>query len=122
MTRYQKDFLHPSRCVQAHRKECDINYIMSKYKVSGALDHFSLSQPRFLDCTSVKSYDEALNLISTSNDFFESLPSEVRKTFDNNLSKFLAFVDANPSYFDKTSSDTEVKKEKVVEPVEVVPD
>ncbi len=122
MARYQKDFPHPSKCVQAHQKECDINYIMSKYKVSGALDHFSLSQPRFLDCTSVKSYDEALNLISTSNEFFESLPSDVRKTFDNDLSKFLAFVDANPSYFDETASDPDVKSEPVVDPVEVVPD
>lgn len=74
------------------KESCDINYILKKYLETGLAPVMS-AKPAYLDCTSSSDFMEAQNLILEAEDHFLSLPSSLRKRFDNDPSKFLAFME-----------------------------
>jgi len=79
--------------VQQHfKRECDINNIMKKYQKTGLLDHVSQFQGDYTDLTDVPTYQDALNKVITANQAFSTLPSSVRKRFQNDPAAFLTFV------------------------------
>lgn len=82
----------PSVTKQSFAKQCDINHIMARYRKTGLVDHVSQFKGDYSDLTDVPSYQEAMNKIILAKDCFSSLPSDIRKHFDNDPAQFLAFV------------------------------
>lgn len=77
---------------QSFKKECDINYIMSKYEKTGTISHLRHSEPFYGDFTNVGDYHTALQKINDSRAYFEALPAKVRARFANDVGEFLSFV------------------------------
>jgi phage internal scaffolding protein len=88
-----------SRTQQQFKDACDINKIIARVKKGGLIDHVNTYQGNYADLTDVPSYQDAMNKIIQANDCFMTLPSDLRKKFDNNPQEFLAFV-ADPSNHD----------------------
>ena len=76
--------------------ETDIKNILAKYGRSGMLPIMQ-NQPLYGDFSNVPDYQEAQEIIRKANEQFSLLSSDVRKKFDNDPEKFLAFCtnDAN---------------------------
>lgn len=83
----------PSRTHQAHKEECDINRIMRRYAKTGVIEHVNRYQGRYGDFTQVpEDYESALDHVQQAEDMFMSLPSSIRKRFDNSPGEFLSFA------------------------------
>jgi len=80
---------------QNFKDECDINTIVRKFGVTGAMPVTPIP-PQFGDFTGVSSYQEALNLIMQAQDVFDSVPAHIRKEFDNDPQAFVEFT-TNPN-------------------------
>lgn len=83
----------PSLTEQQFRDECDINSIISRYKVTGVLgDPMDNREPVYADCSSIPDLLTAQNFIIQANDDFMALPSSIRKRFDNSPVSMLQFL------------------------------
>lgn len=86
------EFTEPSLTEQHFKDECDINYIVKQYQTTGVLPQGD-RQPLFGDFaefpmdlqSSMAMYDEA-------QDRFMQLDSRIRREFDNDPAKLLAFL------------------------------
>lgn len=78
---------------QAHRDECDINFILKGYEKTGRLPDLIAREPRYGDFSSSGSFQEALNTVLEAEEQFANLNASVRKRFDNDPAKFLAFAE-----------------------------
>lgn len=87
--------LDETRTQQHQAKECDINYIVQQFGVTGMLPQ-SINTPTYQDFESVFDYQTALNAIIQADEAFASLPAELRKEFEHSPAKFLDFLDNNP--------------------------
>jgi len=85
----------PSQTHQSFKRECDINTIMAKYQKTGLVDHVAHHQGDYSDLTDVPTYHDAMNKILSANQSFSTLPSSIRKKFQNDPAQFLDFV-SNP--------------------------
>lgn len=107
---------------QSFKDECNINKIMAKFQRTGVLNHYAKHAPQYMDVPAIE-YLDALTTIADANSMFEELPSTIRAKFENDPSKFLAFVQdpknleecrelglANPSSLSDTQPDTPPKK------------
>lgn len=94
--RQSKKFIEgASMTKQAFKRECDINHIMAKYQKTGLIDHVNVHQGDYSDLTDVPTYHDAMNKVISANESFATLPSNIRKQFNNNPAEFLDFV-SNP--------------------------
>jgi len=84
-----------SRTKQSFKDECDINNILKKYQKSNLLEHVNTHQGDYSDLGDQLSYQESLNIIINAKNSFNTLPSSIRKQFENDPAQFLAFV-SNP--------------------------
>jgi hypothetical protein len=80
---------------QAHKKQCDMNFILRKYQKTGLIDHVKQHQGRY-DDVSVQDFTEAMHTVSEANQMFESLPSFIRQKVGGTVEGFLDFVQ-NPN-------------------------
>lgn len=78
---------------QSMADECDINNIMAQYERTGLCNHLNQYEGQYGDFTDVVDYQTAFNVVIKANEMFESLPSSVRKRFNNDPASFLSFVD-----------------------------
>lgn len=85
-------FTERSRTKQEFKDECDINMIMKRYKATGLFPQFPGQEPRYVSNIGMPDYQEALNIVRTAEAEFASVNSEIRKRFDNDPAKFLAFI------------------------------
>lgn len=85
---------------QAHKQESDISYILNQYKKTGILTHISNQQPIYTELPDTYDYQHAMNLTIQADAAFNSLPSVVRRYFDNDPSKLLAAMN-DPAMEDK---------------------
>lgn len=76
---------------QSFKDEVNINNIMRRFQLTGAIDHYAARAPEYGDATSVDLLGAQI-IIANANTMFEELPSNIRKKFENNPSKFLDFV------------------------------
>ena len=81
----------PSCTEQSHKDECDINRILHDYTRTGFMQHARQHAGQYDDVSAVD-YETALNTVAQTKSMFESLPSAIRQEFDQNVSKFLDFV------------------------------
>ena len=82
---------------QHHKKDVDINQIIKKHGMD-MIAQTSLLQSRefqFDDVTG-NDFQEAMEISAKAEQSFNSLPSQIRKKFDNSPAQFLDFVQ-NPS-------------------------
>lgn len=77
---------------QEFKDECDINVLMKRYQKTGLFPHPSGQQPRYVTNIGMPDYQESLNIVMKAQEEFASLNSELRKRFENDPAKFLAFV------------------------------
>lgn len=85
-----KNFSKEGRTVQAHKDECDINKIMSRWKKTGMIDHVNSKQASFEDLTVLpERYQDAMNYVLEAQNMFMELPANVRREFDNDPGKLL---------------------------------
>lgn len=82
-----------SRTKKAMKDECDVNKIMKKYKTTGLITHVNQTKAQWGDFSDASDYQQALNSLINAQESFERLPAVVRKRFDNDPGKLLAFLD-----------------------------
>lgn len=84
-------FTEPSMTQQHFRDETMIDNILQKYAETGFLtDPFTPKRPiQFGDFSDVKDFQTAQNAIALATEYFESLPANVRASFNNSPQQFL---------------------------------
>lgn len=88
----QVEFTKPSMVKRAFKDECNINTIMDRYQKTGLVDHVNTHQGHYGDFSDLPDYQAALNAVIIAEDTFSSLPSSLRKRFNNDPATFLDFV------------------------------
>ena len=80
---------------QHFKDECEVINIIKKHDRNGIIEHVQRGQARYGDFSNVADYREALDLVRDAQDEFMTIPSDIRKKFDNDPGKFYEFV-SNP--------------------------
>ena len=80
-----------SKAKQAHKDECDVNFIVRKAAKTGFLPQ-GRGTPLYGDFSSVPDYQEALSIVHAAEEQFSALPAVARERFGNDPAKFLEFV------------------------------
>lgn len=81
----------PSLAQQHMAEECDINFIVERFGVTGQLPDNNRPMPTYGDFTGVSDYRQALDAVMQAQDAFMSLPANVRERFDNDPALFVDF-------------------------------
>lgn len=81
----------PGLTEQAHKQECDINYILREAVSTGMVRHLAKHQGRY-DDVSVQDFQQAMGIVQRTTKMFEALPSKIRKEVGGDPAKFLKFV------------------------------
>lgn len=84
-------FTEPSMTQQHFKDETMIDNILQRYAETGFLtDPFTPKRPiQFGDFSDVKDFQSAQNAIALATEYFESLPANVRASFNNSPQEFL---------------------------------
>lgn len=77
---------------QNHKESCDIHSIMRKAQRTGVIEHNNQHAGSYSEYPQGIDFHLAMNTIAEANSMFESIPSHIRKEFDNDPSKFLDFI------------------------------
>lgn len=80
-----------SRVEQSHKDACDINSMVAKARRGQFVP--PVSRGVYGDFTQVTDFQSAMNQIKAAEATFNFLPSHIRKRFDNDPQKVLAFMD-----------------------------
>lgn len=90
------------RVKQEFRDECDINNILKQYKLTGQIRHISAKAAlgAYQDLPDPIEFQDAMNLIISSEESFSTLPAHVRDRFGNDPIQFLEFM-SNPANQDE---------------------
>lgn len=99
MGKYAITFTEPSMTKQSFKDECDINQIMAKYQKTGLITHIKKFEGEYGEYDPID-FTTAMQTIAEGQSMFEELPSQARKYFDNDPSKFMEFVQ-NPDNVEK---------------------
>lgn len=79
---------------QEFAAECDINVLMARYERTGVLNHFSSKEPQYLDLTAMPDdLMAAMSMMDAAAASFMRLPATVRREFDNDPMKFVAYAE-----------------------------
>ncbi len=99
----RKKFTLPTRAKQSFKQECDINFIMAKYKSRGIVTHVTKYQGNYSDLSTEVDFHHNLQAVMDAKAAFDSLPAKIRERFKNDPAEFLGFVQnpANQSEIDK---------------------
>lgn len=82
----------PTLAQQHFKEECDINYILQQFNITGVLPQNPIS-PRYGDFSGISDYHTALNRVIAAQEEFDSLPAQIRARFDNDPAKLIEFLD-----------------------------
>ena len=78
--------------INSHASTCDMAYILSRLKV-GDVSVLSAKEGAYGDFTVFpKTYAEMLQLVQSGEEAFDSLPLDVRSSFDNDINKWFASI------------------------------
>lgn len=87
--------------IQSHKDSCDIGLMLSRF-ANGDPTALSRVQGTYGDFTSMPStYADMLNAVIAGEDYFNSLPVDVRAKFDHSLEKFIVAMDDMPDFLSK---------------------
>ena len=93
--KYEFKTVGESLTQQHFKEECDVINIIKKHDRNGIIEHVQRGQARYGDFSDVADYREALDLVRDAQKEFMTIPSDIRKKFDNDPGKFYEFV-SNP--------------------------
>jgi len=79
------------RVEQSHRDEVNINNIVKRHGMDLIAKTAALQQFTY-DNNPNNDFQETMNMILKAKDSFSSVPSEIRKQFDNSPAKFMDFI------------------------------
>lgn len=96
---------------QQFAEECDINTIVKRFGITGELPN-GINMPLSGDFTNVTDFQTAMNTVRQAQESFMELPAEVRRRFNNDPARVLAFLD------DEANRDEAIKLGIVAKPVE----
>lgn len=82
----------PSLTKQSFKDECDVNNILRKYQKTGLITHSNPRSGTFDDLPSDIDFQQSMNTIIAAESAFTSLPSSLRRRFNNSPEEFLSFV------------------------------
>lgn len=80
-----------SRTKQSFQDECNINKIMLKYQMTGAISHVNNHGEQYGFATS-DDFLTSQNIVIKAQAMFDDLPSSIRSRFSGNPEEFLEFV------------------------------
>ena len=105
--------------IQSFKDSCDINVLIRRYQ-QGDTAALMRAQTMYGDFTEMpKTYAEFLQVAIDGENYFDTLPPEVRQKFDNNFAKFVAAI-GSPEFLDALGIKSEQDVENSVENVEKV--
>lgn len=81
----------PTLTQQHFAEEADINTIVRRFKITGELPS-AQTVPTFADFEEAVDYHQALNQLRHAEEAFMALPAEVRRRFENDPGRLVAFV------------------------------
>lgn len=84
--------VEPSLTRQEFADDCDINTLMAKYETTGVINHFNRATPQYLDLSETPDLQTSLAILQDAKIAFSQLPATVRRDFDNDPVKFVAFA------------------------------
>lgn len=120
-----------SMAKQSFKDECDINRIMERAGKTGVLRGplgSGMGRPMFGDFSNTDDYQTSLNRIIEADEAFLQLPAKLRKRFDNQPEKLIAFMEDEENREEALKlglireKDAEIGRNKVGEPVVPVPE
>lgn len=83
----------PSRTQQQFKEQHDINNIMKKYQKAGiGYNHLPAPSGAYGDFSKLKTYQESVQAALDANAAFMTLPSTIRKRFDNDPQALFDFL------------------------------
>lgn len=110
--------------IQAERDSCDINKLMERFAL-GDTEALNINKGFYLDTREMpKSYFEVLKLGLEAQNYFEGLPVDLKKEFDNSYSVFFTemgskeFEDKISSYNDRFVNHQYDEKSNIKEEIE----
>lgn len=75
------------------REQCDVNNIIDKFNRTGEISHIMKTQGVYMDTTNLPNYQQSLQIVIDAEDAFMALPAEMRKKFDNDPGKMIAYLE-----------------------------
>lgn len=91
-------FSKPSRTKQEFKEQCDVNKIVENFTKTGRLDQLNAAHGRYMDLVNLPgSYHEALNFVINARETFETLPSDIRNQFGNDIQAFMEACEKDPN-------------------------
>jgi len=85
-------FTEPSLTVQSAAGDLDINTMVARARATGQWMNTQAKPGRYLDCTKVNGYQDAIEKVREAEDVFKQLPAAVRDRFGNQPLKMVEFV------------------------------
>jgi phage internal scaffolding protein len=104
---------------QSHKAEVDINNIVKRAGNMELIAKVNALQNFVYDDVTGNDFQESMNAILRAKEAFSSVPSGIRKQFDNDPAKFMDFVH-NPDNNDKLVEMGLANAPEVEKPIEVV--
>lgn len=87
----------PSRTLQSETYATTIDYYLKKYAASGVLgDPSKINRAMYGDFTGLGDFQAMQEKINNVKNYFNTLPSDIRDKFGNNVNEFVSFVN-NPA-------------------------
>ncbi|NLZ52937.1 MAG: hypothetical protein GX892_07295 [Thermoanaerobacteraceae bacterium] len=77
---------------QHFKEECDVNRIMLRYEETGNWGEQTNVRPQFGDFSAEFDFRDAQDAVISAREAFASLPSRVRRRFNNDPSELLEFL------------------------------
>lgn len=97
----------------------DINVLLARF-ANGDKNALLQRAADFIDISGIPTnIADLLNLVNDGKRFFDSLPVDVKKAFDNNFNKFITTTDTQEWYDIMAQSPHDIEKEKVIKSKEV---
>lgn len=82
--------LDPSLTQQNFKDEVDINVLLERFKVTGAIPA-GVRLPQYGDFSTVSDYRTALDAVNSARNAFMDLPAKIRDRFSNDPQRYLEF-------------------------------
>lgn len=82
----------PTKTDQQWISDCDTNTIIKRFKQTGQLTHLAKRQGSFADVSQIPDLLPSLLKVQEAKDMFYTLPSSLRRKFDNSVQKLISFL------------------------------
>jgi len=82
----------PSKTDQQWKDDCDVNYILRKYRKTGVITHVARQAGHFSDVSDIPDLLQGYERVKSAKDAFMELPAMLRNKFDNSMEKMVTWL------------------------------